>query len=414
MAIICFSLPVTVTATQINTLATTAIRSKPSSWLAQQVNQHPEIVAAKETMNAAFSRAEGRKKALYNPELATDYAREGIYNNFSVGINQTIDWSNKRSIRTQQANVSLIVAQQRFNYLVQAKIAQALQALITWQAAKEQADIALSQEKQLDSLLNLVTEREKAGDLGQVDVELTFLSLSQRLNNTAQAQVQLKRTTAKVKELLPDWTPDKHILPAQGLTIANDQSSAVIKKQWLEQHPLIMEAKAQWQMSKDEAQLALLATKADPTIGVSVGQVDNDNAFGLTFSMPLNIRNNFSAEARAANQQAIAAESNFRAIFRKQKFSIQASTDTLAAYKKHYQRWQQLMQGRGERSKDLLQKQWQSGDMSTTEYLLALQQRADGLNAGIELKSQFYLSQVDWLLKIGQVNLVLDQLSTKK
>ncbi len=131
---------------------------------------------------------------------------------------------------------------------------------------------------------------------------------------------------------------------------------------------------------------------------------------GVTFSMPLNIRNNYSAQARAANQQAIAAEANFRSVMRKQRFAIQSSTDTLITYQKNYQRWQQLMNGRGKRSGDLLQKQWQSGDVSTTEYLLALQQRAEGLNAGIELQSQFQLSQIDWLLQVGQINAVLHQL----
>ena len=80
-------------------------------------------------------------------------------------------------------------------------------------------------------------------------------------------------------------------------------------------------------------------------------------------------------------------------------------------YQKNYQRWQQLMDGRGKRSGDLLQKQWQSGDVSTTEYLLALQQRAEGLNAGIELQSQFQLSQIDWLLQVGQIKAATLQLS---
>ena len=154
-----------------------------------------------------------------------------------------------------------------------------------------------------------------------------------------------------------------------------------------------------------------METKADPTFGINAGQTDRENVLGVTFSMPLNIRNNYSAQARAVNQQAIAAEANFRSVMRKQRFAIQSSTDTLLTYQMNYQRWQQLMDGRGKRSGDLLQKQWQSGDVSTTEYLLALQQRAEGLIAGIELQSQFQLSQIDWLLQVGQINTALQQLS---
>jgi len=378
-----------------------------TSWLSMQINKHPDIIAAKEEMNAVFSNAEGNKQPLYNPELETGYEREGDANNYSIGINQTIDLWDKRETKEQQANFSLTQASKHFDFLVQEKTAQALQALVTWQAAKKQAVIAQEQEKQLETLLDIVKDRQKAGDLGQVDAELTFLSLSQMLNVTAKVQVQLKQAEAQTKELLRDWTPDKEVIPAQGLTITNYQLSP----QWLEQHPLVLAAKAQWQITRSDAQLALLETKADPTIGINAGKNDRENVLGVTFSMPLNIRNNYSAQARAANQKAIAAEANFRSVMRKQRFAIQSSTDTLITYQKNYQRWQQLMDGRGKRSGDLLQKQWQSGDVSTTEYLLALQQRAEGLNAGIELQSQFQLSQIDWLLQVGQIKAATLQLS---
>ncbi len=47
--------------------------------------------------------------------------------------------------------------------------------------------------------------------------------------------------------------------------------------------------------------------------------------------------------------------------------------------------------------------------MSTTEYLLALQQRADGLVAGIELETQFQLARIDWLFQTGQLATALKQ-----
>ncbi len=401
-----FSLAV-VFSQSINAAEKTSTNKNQQTWLGQQVNQHPDIISARETMNAVFSMAEGNKQPLYNPELETGYEREGDANNFTIGISQTIDWWDKRETKTQLANFSLTQASKHFNYLVQEKTAQALRALITLQASKKQALIAQQQEEQLGTLLDIVIKRQQSGDLGQIDTELTFLSLSQMLNTTAKAQVQLKQAQAQVKELLPDWRPDKTVLPPQGFTFTNYE----VSPQWLEQHPLVVEAKVQWQMSKSQAQLVSLDAKAEPTIGINAGQSDNENVLGITFSMPLNIRNNFSAQTRAANQQAIAEEANFRSVFRKQKYDIQSSTDTLTAYEKSYRRWKNLMAGRGERIGGLLDIQWQSGDISTTEYLLALQQRAEGLNAGIELKSEFQLSQVDWLLSVGQVNQILKQLA---
>jgi len=404
LALLCISLPIAVHASSAATAAS-------PSWLTQQINKNPEVIAAKENMNAVFSLTEGQKKALYNPELATDFAREGKSNNFTIGINQTIDWWNKREQRSTQADLQLAQAKQVFNYLIQEKTAQALQALVNYHYAQMQAQLASEKEQQLGTLLNLVAKRQQAGDVSQVDAELTFLSLSKTLNTTAQAQVQLAKAKAKVIELLPDWTNAKHILPKQGIAIESYKTNPLTSEQWLNQHPLVQIAKLQWQISQSNAKQALLATKADPTFGINAGKTDGDNALGLSFSMPLNVRNDFSSEARAANQQAIAVESQLHTVLRKQKFVIQATTESVLAYKKHYQRWQQLMQGRDKRIADLLQKQWQSGDISTTEYLLALQQRTDGLLAGIELQSQFKRSQIDWLLAIGQINIALKSLN---
>jgi len=45
-----------------------------STWLKTQINKHPDIVAASESMNAVFSRTQSCKLPLYNPELITgDY-----------------------------------------------------------------------------------------------------------------------------------------------------------------------------------------------------------------------------------------------------------------------------------------------------------------------------------------------------
>jgi outer membrane protein TolC len=286
-----------------------------------------------------------------------------------------------------------------------------LQALINYQNAEMQAQIANEKEQQLDTLLNLVAKRQQSGDVSQVDAELTFLSLSQTLNTTAQAQVLLANAKAKVVELLPDWTSDKNVIPAQGIAIEQYKTNTLTSEQWLNQHPLVQIAKLQWQISKSDATQALLATKSDPTLGINAGKTDGDNALGLNFSMPLYVRNNFSSEARAANQQAIAAQSQLHAVLRKQKFAMQAATESVLAYKNHYQRWKKLMQGRDKRIAYLLQKQWQSGDMSTSKYLLALQQRADGLLAGIELQSQFKRSQINWLLAIGQIDIALKSLN---
>jgi len=375
------------------------------NWFVTQIEQHPDVIAAKERMNSAFSTAENLEQPLYNPQLETEYEREEANNNYRIGINQTVDWWDKRAVREQQAVFNRAAAKQAFQVAKQQKVTQALEAIAEWQGASQRAKLALEQEAQLGTLLDLVQRRQRSGDLGQVDAELTFLGLSQRLNETAQAQAQLNQANAQLQEIFPDWSPKWSQIPDSFWSGVQ----MVQTDQWVDQHPAVLAARGEWEILQQSAELARRETKADPTFGINAGQSTEGDVAALTFSIPLNVRNNFSATARAASQQALSAEARYRAVRRKQQANIEATYLALQAYQRQYNRWKSLMKGRGERSESLLEKQWGGGDLSTTEYLLALQQRAEGLLAGIELSTRFQLARIEWLFQSGQVNAALKQ-----
>jgi len=374
-------------------------------WFRSQVSQHPDVIEAKEKMYAALSMADSLDQPLYNPELDTEYEREGSFNNYRLGMTQTLDWWGKRDTQKQQAVYGRTLARRAYDLAVQQKSAEALQALVNWSSARQESILALRQEQQLGALLDVVEDRQRSGDMGQVDAELAFLGLSQKLNDAAQAQARFKQAEARLQELLPDWSPSWANIPEDLWRIG--EKKAV--DQWVDEHPSVMAAKAQWDVMKKTAELTRLKSKAEPTVGLNGGKSAGDTIVGVTLSIPLNVRNNFSAETRAARKQALAAEANYRSVWRKQQAAIRASTAALSEYQKRYQRWQKLMRGRSERSENLLDKQWCSGDLSTTEYLLALQQRTEGLVAGIELNTQYQLARIEWLLQSGQMETALMQ-----
>ncbi|WP_444993876.1 TolC family protein [Aliikangiella sp. IMCC44359] len=375
-------------------------------WLQNQIDQHPEVIAAKEQMNSALSRADSQDQPLYNPELETEFEREGESKNYRIGINQTIDWWDKAGIRKQQATHSRQATRNTFELIRQQKTAETISALIEWHSANQQARLASEQEQHLETLLKAIKERQQAGDLGQLDAELTYLELSQKLNETAKALVQFKRAEAQLRELLPDWSSEWAQIPKTfwQVSSANEQSETI------EDHPNIVASRAKWETLRQEAKLIRQEAKAEPSFGINAGKSGDDDVVALSFSIPLNVRNNFSAETRAADQQALAAESQYLAVRRKQQYAVEGAQAALIEYQQHYQRWQTLMKGRVESSAKLLEKQWLSGDVSTPEYLISLQQRAEGLLAGIELQTQYRMAYTDWLLQTGQINTALKQL----
>ncbi|MBL0688479.1 MAG: TolC family protein, partial [Pseudoalteromonas sp.] len=76
----------------------------------------------------------------------------------------------------------------------------------------------------------------------------------------------------------------------------------------------------------------------------------------------------------------------------------------LIVSKKYYEQWQKLTKGRLDSSENLLNKRWQAGDINTSDYLLALNQRAEGLHAGIRLENQFKLAEISFILSMGQLS----------
>ena len=142
--------------------------------------------------------------------------------------------------------------------------------------------------------------------------------------------------------------------------------------------------------------------------GISHGRAERrrdggENLVGLTFSIPLNVRNNYSAETRAANRRALEAEARFQALYRKRQYDLAGARASWKRYDKQLRRWKELSQGRVQRSADLLEKQWQVGDLSTSEYLQALGQRAESLKTGIELEKQAQLGLIELLSQSGEL-----------
>lgn len=379
-----------------------------NEWLNKQLQQHPEVIAAREQWLNKNAGAEALEQPLYNPELSTELERNGDVDNYRIGVQQTIDWWDKRRARQQQASYLRTAAKSQYKQVVLDKTAEALVALTEWQAASKAQALIEEQQAQLDTLLSLVEKRKKAGDLGDIDAELTFLSLSTQLTQVAEVEASLQRSRAHAQELLAEWSPTTGGIPSkfwmQEILDGSDQD--------LQSLPLVASAKANWHALTEATETARLSAKAEPTIGISAGRDGEEGVVGLSFSIPLHVRNNFSAESRAAAKAALEAEATYRALLRKQRFERQAALSAWQRLDQQYQRWQSQVQRRVKKSETLLKQQWTSGDLSTTEYLLALNQRAGSLLAGIDMEKQTRIEFIELLLKSGRLTAVLDTPST--
>ncbi|MFT5164038.1 MAG: outer membrane protein TolC [Alteromonadaceae bacterium] len=384
-----------------------------ANWVLQQVNSHPQVTAAKQTMKGALQSADAKTQPIYNPTLDTQYEHEGDDNNYLVGVSQSVDWWDKRSTYQQQAHFSRVVAEQTYHKQVQYQAAHSLKTLIRWRSAKQQADISLQLEEQLDTLIELVSKRQSSGDLGEIDAQLVYLSLSGRLNETASAQAQLRKVTEQVYESMPAFNEQHQPIPQTFWTLGKGkQNTSVELAEAVDSHPEVVTAKAQWQLMQQGVELAKRQAKADPTFSLGGGKSNGENVVALSVSIPLFVRNNFAGQTDAAVSNSLAAKATYASLKRKKRHGIKGTRAALNEYQQRYQRWLSVVKDRVERSEVLLNKQWRSGDLSTTEFLLALEQRSKGLIAGIELRTSAHLAQIDWLLQTGQLIHILDGFAT--
>jgi len=375
-------------------------------WLRQQIEVLPEIHAAQQKRDASLSQADSYSRALYNPELGTGYEREGEQDNYQVSISQKIDWWDQKGSREQQAQFLRIQAEQDYRFNYQTILKNALLAFVNWQAAKQRYELALDQEQQLDQLIKLVKSRSANGDLGQIDVELTLLSLSQTLADTAQAVAAYHSAENRVRQWMPNWQPTTPVLNAAFWSntqqfLTTDTSS---DKELLQALPELRIAKAEWKIQQAQAETVRRGNKAEPTIGITAGQNGNTDVVGLNLSIPLNIRNNYSAVNQAALQGAYAAESEYLAKHRQLSYQLDSSRALATQYNLQQQRWKKLMQDSQSNSGELLKRQWKTGDLGTSQYLQVLRQRIEGIQAGITLDEESKLAIINWLYTSGQIH----------
>lgn len=388
-------------------VSTGAMANEWNSWVATQIIQHPDVLAAKERWQGAVASTDANDQPLYNPEISAGIERNGDDNNFDVGLQQTVDLWDRREAYAQQSTHTKNAAMYLYQQQILDKTAEVITALVEWQNADKAAVIARAQQTQLNEMLELVDVRQQSGDLGTTDAQLAFLSLSQQITQVAEIESNLLQAEIRLKELLPQWQQSKGGIP----TVFWPRNPPSVSEEKLKLHPQVASAEAMWLSLKGNTESTRRAAKADPTFGINAGRDGGNGLIGLTVSIPLHVRNDFSSETRAAQKLEVEAQEQWMATFRQQRAAWNSAKTSWQVYAHHLTKWQALLANRVENSKKLLEQQWQSGDLSTSDYLLALNQRTDSLLAGIELEKQTQLALTEVLYQSGHLTTIIKPLN---
>lgn len=371
-------------------------------FVQQALESNPAIRAAEANVMAAQARQKAAAQPLYNPEL-TGEAQSSVEDTYSAGINQTVDWKNKRGAREKVGFADLQVAEAQLANLRQQFTAEILSALAAYQANQQVVSLAKERKYLLQQFVALTQKRHTNGDVPRVDVDLAQLALSEALAQQADAESSLNQALQTLRAITgfkqAHWPRFPTTLPKLQLT--NDETEAL-----LYQLPILQILNNQYLSAEARIRLAIKQRYPDPTIGVQGGYTkegeEQRRLIGLTVSIPLFVRNPYRAEVDAANYDAIEADQKRLALVRQARAEIESSAERYQILYQATLRWQQVSGKPLSDGMTLIERLWQAGEINTTDYIVQLKQRVDSQIAGAELKGRAWQAWVDWLKASGQ------------
>ncbi|NOY62335.1 MAG: TolC family protein [Gammaproteobacteria bacterium] len=398
----CLALPVWATdsrAVSLSISASGAQQIDPSltAFIEQVWAESPAVQGAQAALEAAQARVEGADKPLHNPALEFDTERTDI-NTTSLGFSQTLDWSDKRGALSRIAKQELQAAGAGVLKQRQSVAVEALQALAGYFTALETQALTQRRSELMQGFVDAAKQRRAAGDLAALDVTLAQVAYSEALMAQAASESELAQREAALQAVsgltLAQWPPLPSELAAP---------PAQVNPALLESLPELAVLRGRRETARARINLAERQGRMDPTFGVRAGREDSETLLGLSFEIPLFVRNNFKAEVRAASQDAIVEDQIYRDAHRRAAARLNGALGRFLNTSRAWQAWLATGQQARREQMKLLELMWQAGELTATDYLIQAKQNIDTQAAATALMGEVWQSAIAWLDASGQV-----------
>jgi cobalt-zinc-cadmium efflux system outer membrane protein len=364
--------------------------------------QHPSYRITEAQLAAARARLEAAGQPLYNPEVELVADDEGPDRTATAGLNLTLDLSGKRRVRRDAAaaRVSQTTAEAR---LLRRDFAR--QWFTSWadlQTAQQRVRTGERRMALVVRFAGLAERQFAADDISGLERDLALLARDEA--QAEQSQLLAERAEAEARFRAVGGTPESVtdvMLPSDSLPPPVTVGSSI------EQLPDWQAAAAAALAAQRDVIVARRNRIADPTVGVRGGRVDygglKDDVFGVSISFPLFVRNSYRAEVVAAQADADVAVAQAQRISIELMADRRRSIDSYAAAQAAWSGWQASRGTDIDRRAKLLERLWREGELSTTDYLLQLEQTLDTALAGAELEARLWRTYADYLAATAQL-----------
>jgi cobalt-zinc-cadmium efflux system outer membrane protein len=167
--------------------------------------------------------------------------------------------------------------------------------------------------------------------------------------------------------------------------------------------PALQAALARVAAARASVQVSLREKRPDPTIGIRAGKEDSDTLTGITLSVPLFVRNTFSAEVDVANAELIQAEREAASLHRQARADLVSAAEVYRNAQYAWMTWEASGAPRLSQRTELLDRLWRAGELNTTDYLVQLKQVLETEVSATEHYGRMWQAWADWLAASSRI-----------
>lgn len=382
-------------------LPTAAQQASPTlaRFIAETLAANPAAQAGDAARDAAQARARAAARPLYNPELELDGERADS-DTRTIGLNLTLDLSGKRAARTAAAQYEFEAAESERTLARQTLAARLLTELARHQAAHRIEALAQQQVELMERFSRLTEKSRAAGDVGPVEVDLAHLALAEARMRHTEARTERLSSEETLRGLAAqpagDWPALAESLP--------DMPALFEADALLERLPEVQAQRAKVNAAQTRVRVAQTERRPDPTVGVRGGREDDDTLTGVTLSVPLFVRNSYRAETEAAAKEALREELTEQDVRRRARVRLDGALQRYRSAAQTWNDWQATGSTSLSNRAQQLERLWQAGELSATDYLVQVQQSLDAEIQSLRLWSTAWSAWFDWLAASGGID----------
>ncbi len=366
------------------------------------VSRHPEVLATRAAVDASSALRSAAERPLYNPEIDIEFEDRIHHETRILSLNQAVDIAGQRGARASVAAHDSDRAALQLTAVRRRIAGEFLHLLGDYWTAASQDQLAETRIGLMRSFADLTLRRRQAGDLTQMELNSANLAYAQA--EIAHATAESARTAADQALRAVAAAPPPASWPALPIELQPIIVDGPVLERLLAELPEVRTRRAEAARAAAAVELRVRERRANPLLSLGVGEEDDESFIAFNISMPLNIRNRYVQEVVAARAEQTMSEREAENTEVRARQRLFAARERYRLTREAWTSWRQSGEPSLAGQAELLERLVLAGELSTTDYLVQLNQTLDAAMNALELRREFWRSWFEWLDASGQTD----------